>query len=91
MTREAIADVIDYIFQNMSVLAGDLTRLEADLHSALAKESIKTCPAINKVFSGYVSTVTQYSSVMAEISKMLGAALRTQDSFDCAEQPRHKQ
>ena len=79
MTREAIEDVIDYIFQNMSVLAGDLTRLEVELHTVLARESVKTVPAVNRVFSGYVSTITRYATVMTEVSKMLGAIVEERD------------
>ena len=73
MNQEVIANIIDYIFQNMSVLAGDLTRLEADLHSTLAKESAKTSPAVNRIFSGYLVAITRYATVMTEVSKMLGA------------------
>ncbi len=91
MTREAIGDVISYIFRNMSILAGDLTRLETDLHSALAKETVQTSPEINRVFSGYVSTITRYAAVMTQVSKMLGTAISGQDSCTQAEQQGLKQ
>jgi hypothetical protein len=65
--------VLSYIYQNMSILAEDLTRLKTDLSTALARESVQMSPELRRVFSGYILTITKYAAVMTEVSKMLGA------------------
>ena len=91
MKPVTIENVINYIFQDMTILAGELSRLETDLVAALGGDADQMSPEMRRVFSGYMLTITKYAEVMTKVSKMLETISRGPDPQGCATPHRLKQ
>ncbi len=71
MNQPTIEVVIEYIYQNMSAMAGELDRLKTDLDTTLANEDNRGNPELLQVFSGYMLTIQGYASVLKDVCHML--------------------